>query len=144
MPGARPLWLWLAWRFALVGMLPLLLVAVLGVWVLLPQVRAGIETPQLIREALPRMADLYKLLANPARLKILLVLSRTEQMCVSDLAAVLELSIAATSHQLKLLKDRGWLRGKGDGKLIYYSLANEGLKDALEGDLRLLSEAASP
>ncbi|MCC6707700.1 MAG: helix-turn-helix transcriptional regulator [Gammaproteobacteria bacterium] len=96
------------------------------------------------RRALPRMADLYKLLANPARLKILLVLSRTEQMCVSDLAAVLELSIAATSHQLKLLKDRGWLRGKGDGKLIYYSLANEGLKDALEGDLRLLSEAASP
>jgi hypothetical protein len=42
--GARPLWLWLAWRFALVGMLPLLLVAMLGVWVLLPQVRAGIET----------------------------------------------------------------------------------------------------
>ncbi|ACV35504.1 multi-sensor signal transduction histidine kinase [Candidatus Accumulibacter phosphatis] len=44
MSGARPLWQWLAWRFALVGMLPLLLVAVLGVWVLLPQVRAGVET----------------------------------------------------------------------------------------------------
>lgn len=94
------------------------------------------------RDALPRMADLYKLLANSARLKILLVLSRTEQMCVGDLAIVLGLSIAATSHQLKMLKDRGWLRNRGDGKLVYYSLASDGLKDALDGDLRLLSETA--
>jgi len=94
------------------------------------------------RDALPRMADLYKLLANPARLKILLVLGRTEQMCVGDLALVLGLSIAATSHQLKTLKDRGWLRGTGDGKLVYYRLTSAGLRDALDGDLRLLSESA--
>ena len=94
------------------------------------------------KDALPRLAELYKLLANPARLKVLLVLSRTEKMCVGDLAQVLGLSIPATSHQLKMLKDRGWLRGAGDGKLVYYSLANEGLKDALEGDLRLLQNTS--
>lgn len=97
----------------------------------------------LVREeaALPRMAELYKLLANPVRLKVLLVLSRTERMCVGDLAEVLGLSLAATSHQLKMLRERGWLRSEGDGKWVYYSLASEGLKDALEGDLRLLKRS---
>lgn len=94
------------------------------------------------RAALPRMADLYKLLANPVRLKVLLVLSRIERMCVGDLAHVLDLSTAATSHQLKMLKERGWLRAEGDGKWVYYSLASEGLKEALEGDLRLLQQSS--
>ena len=95
------------------------------------------------KAAVPKLAELYKLLANPVRLKILLVLSRTERMCVGDLAQVVDLSLAATSHQLKLLKDRGWLHTRSDGKLVYYSLGSEGLKDALEGDLRLLKEAPS-
>jgi len=92
-------------------------------------------------DSLPLLADLYKLLANPARLKILLVLSRIEKMCVGDLAQVLELSTAATSHQLKMLKERGWLSAANQGKLVYYRLVSEGLKDALEGDLRLLKES---
>lgn len=94
------------------------------------------------KAALPRLADLYKLLANPTRLKVLRVLSRTEKMCVGDLAKVLGLSVAATSHQLKTLKDRGWLRAEADGKLVYYSLTSNGLKDALEGDLRLLKKTS--
>jgi len=94
------------------------------------------------KSALPQLADLYKLLANPARLKILLVLSRIEKMCVGDLATLLELSIAATSHQLKMLRDKDWLLAESDGKLVYYSLASEGLKDALEGDLRLLQKTS--
>jgi DNA-binding transcriptional ArsR family regulator len=94
------------------------------------------------KAALPRLADLYKLLANPARLKVLRILSRTEKMCVGDLAKVLGLSIAATSHQLKMLKDRGWLRAEADGKLVYYGLTSNGLKDALEGDLRLLKKTS--
>ena len=94
------------------------------------------------RTTLPRMAELYKLLANSARLKVLLVLSRTERMCVGDLAQVLGLSIAATSHQLKMLRERGWLNAMGDGKRVYYSLTSEGLKDALEGDLRLLKRSS--
>ena len=110
---------------------------------------SGLFDPEAVRRArkllrtnqktLPRMAELYKLLANPARLKILVSLSEIERMCVGDLAQVLGLSIAATSHQLKLLRDRGWLLAESDGKLVYYSLANQGLKEALHGDLRLLS-----
>lgn len=92
-------------------------------------------------EALPRLVEFYKLLANPARLKVLRVLSQAEKMCVGDLAQVLGLSIAATSHQLKMLKEGRWLAAEGDGKMVYYSLINDGLKVALEGDLRLLKKS---
>ncbi|MEQ8231506.1 MAG: metalloregulator ArsR/SmtB family transcription factor [Gammaproteobacteria bacterium] len=93
------------------------------------------------RKQLPRMAMLYKLLANEARLKILQILSATEKMCVGDLAQVLELSNAATSQQLKMLREHGWLRSSANGKLVYYSLAEPGLADALAGDLVLLRQA---
>jgi ArsR family transcriptional regulator, lead/cadmium/zinc/bismuth-responsive transcriptional repressor len=95
------------------------------------------------KDTIPRLAELYKLLANPARLKILMSLSKIERMCVGDLAQVLDLSIAATSHQLKMLRDRGWLRAEGDGKLVYYSLISDGLKEALEGDLQLLKRTSN-
>lgn len=88
---------------------------------------------------LPQLAELYKLLGNTARLKILLALADRE-LCVCDIAHVLNLSVAATSHQLKLLRDRGWLQMRNDGKMVYYRLHNEGLLKALRGDLNLLHE----
>ena len=67
-------------------------------------------------QLLPQLAELYKLLGNTTRLKILLALAQGE-LCVCDVAHVLELTVAATSHQLKLLRDQGWLRMRNDGKL---------------------------
>lgn len=88
--------------------------------------------------AVPAMADFYRLLANPTRLRILLTLGRVERLCVGDLAAVVGLSAAATSQQLKMLKGEGWLRAEGHGKQVYYSITSNALRDALEGDLDLL------
>jgi DNA-binding transcriptional ArsR family regulator len=90
-------------------------------------------------QSLPDLAELYKLLGNATRLKILLALAQGE-LCVCDVAHVLELTVAATSHQLKLLRDRGWLAMRNDGKMVYYRLHSEGLLKALRGDLRLLEE----
>ncbi|MDX1251109.1 MAG: winged helix-turn-helix transcriptional regulator [Gammaproteobacteria bacterium] len=86
---------------------------------------------------LPRLADLYKLLGNTTRLKILLALAQGE-LCVCDIAHVLGLTVAAASHQLKLLRDQGWLSMRNDGKMVYYQVHSEGLLKALKGDLRLL------
>lgn len=96
---------------------------------------------ELAREQhlLPLLAELYKLLGNATRLKILLALAQGE-LCVCDVAHVLELTVAATSHQLKLLRDQGWLRMRNDGKMVYYRLHSEGLLKALRGDLNLLQE----
>lgn len=88
-------------------------------------------------QLLPQLAELYKLLGNPTRLKILLALAHGE-LCVCDVSHVLELTVAATSHQLKLLRDRGWLTMRSDGKMVYYRLHSEGLLKALKGDLRVL------
>ncbi|MEJ2435243.1 MAG: metalloregulator ArsR/SmtB family transcription factor [Pseudolabrys sp.] len=81
-------------------------------------------------------ADRYKLLGNTTRLKILLALADGE-LCVCDIAHVLGLGIAATSHQLKLLRGQGWLLRRDDGKMVYYSLNDNGLLDALRDDMEL-------
>lgn len=89
--------------------------------------------------SLPQLAELYRLLGNVTRLKILLALAKGE-LCVCDVAHVLGLTVAATSHQLKLLRDQGWLAMRNDGKMVYYRLHSPGLLEALKGDLRLLEE----
>lgn len=90
-------------------------------------------------QLLPQLAELYKLLGNVTRLKILLSLAHGE-LCVCDVAHVLGLTVAASSHQLKLLRSQGWLAMRNDGKMVYYRLHSESLLRALKGDLRLLEE----
>ena len=108
--------------------------------------RGGIARARAVLDAhaaaIPEMAGFYKLLANPARVKALLVLGRIERMCVGDLAQVLGLSIAATSQQLRMLREGGWLGTVVEGKQVFYFLTELGLKVALEGDLRLLRKNA--
>ncbi len=86
---------------------------------------------------LPALAGFYKLLGNANRLRILMALGEGE-LCVCDIAHVLGLSMAATSHQLKLLRDQGWLGMRNDGKMVYYRLENPALLEAIEGDLAML------
>lgn len=88
---------------------------------------------------LPQLVGLYKLLGNGTRLKIILALGEGE-LCVCDVAHVLGLSVAATSHQLKLLGGQGWLRMRNDGKMVFYWLDSERLLKALRGDLAMLAD----
>ena len=60
------------------------------------------------------------------------------ELCVCDIANVLGLSTAATSHQLKLLRDQKWLKMRNDGKMVYYRLHNQDLLKAIKGDLSML------
>lgn len=93
-------------------------------------------------QLLPQLADLYKLLGNVTRLKILLSLAHGE-LCVCDVSHVLGLTVAATSHQLKLLRSQGWLTMRNDGKMVYYRVHSESLLKALKGDFCLLEERLS-
>ena len=90
-------------------------------------------------QLLPQLAEVYQLLGNVTRLKILLSLAHGE-LCVCDVSHVLGLTVAATSHQLKLLRSQGWLTLRNDGKMVYYRVHKESLLKALKGDLRLLEE----
>ncbi len=66
-------------------------------------------------------ADVFRLLGDPGRLKIVHALA-TEELCVCDLAAFLGASSSAVSHQLRLLKQARLVKNRRDGKVVYYRL----------------------
>lgn len=71
-----------------------------------------------------RVAAMHGAFADPSRLKILLALSRGE-LCVCDVSHVVGLSISATSHQLRLLRNLDLVSYRNDGKMAYYSLTGD-------------------
>ena len=70
------------------------------------------------------MADTFKALGDPSRLKIVLALLHHEH-CVCDLAAVCGQSDSAVSHQLRLLRTQKIVKSRREGKVIYYSLDDD-------------------
>lgn len=71
-----------------------------------------------------RLAETFKALADPTRARILHALSHAE-LCVGDLAAVLEMTESAVSHQLRLLRSLRVVRARREGKQMYYALDDE-------------------
>jgi DNA-binding transcriptional ArsR family regulator len=67
------------------------------------------------------IARTFQALSDPTRCKIILVLTRRE-LCVTDLAAVVEHSVSGVSHHLKGLRDIRLVKTRRDGNTIYYSV----------------------
>ena len=68
-------------------------------------------------------AALFKLISHPTRVRILLALA-AEELCVCDLAQVLEATVSATSHQLRNMRAMGLVQFRTEGKLAYYSASD--------------------
>jgi ArsR family transcriptional regulator len=75
-------------------------------------------------EHLYDLSELFKSLGDQTRLKILFALSRNE-MCVCDIAALLEMSQSAISHQLRVLRNVRLVKYHKVGKVVYYMLDDE-------------------
>lgn len=73
-------------------------------------------------EKIKLVASLHSALGDPTRLKILLTLSHEEELCVCDISHVIGLSVSATSHQLRLLRNLNLVNYRTDGKMAYYAL----------------------
>ena len=71
-----------------------------------------------------RLAETFKALSDPTRVRIVSLLSEAE-LCVCDLAAALGMSQSAVSHQLRSLRDLRLVRWRRQGKQIYYTLDDE-------------------
>lgn len=69
------------------------------------------------------MSEFFGILADPNRLRLLSILVNDE-MCVCDLAAILEMSESAVSHQLRALKSMNLVKYRRDGRNIHYSLSD--------------------
>jgi len=67
------------------------------------------------------LGSLFKALSDETRAKILFCLSR-EELCVCDVANIMEMSVAAVSHHLRLLRAMNLVKYRREGKLAFYSL----------------------
>ena len=77
------------------------------------------------------LAELFKVFGDSTRIRILFSLFDGE-VCVSDIADKLKMTQSAVSHQLKILKTNKLISSRRDGKVIYYSLADEHVHAILE------------
>jgi len=86
------------------------------------------ETPS--DEELYDLAELYKVFGDSTRVRILYALLESE-MCVGDMAQLLGLTPTACSHQLRVLKNNKLVRFRREGKIMFYSLADEHVRSIL-------------
>ena len=89
--------------------------------------------------AVLELADTFKLLGDPTRLKIVLALAR-EELCVCDLARLLGASQSATSHSLRLLREMQLVRYRKVGKCAYYTLDDAHIGRLLAEGIRHVNE----
>ena len=90
-----------------------------------PEKVAFVQKKALPENTVERLSRLFSALSDPTRLKILHALTVTEELCVCDLAALAELSVSAVSHQLRLLRDRDLVRARREGRMVFYSVADD-------------------
>jgi len=88
---------------------------------------------------LNRLAQTYKVLGDPTRLKIVMALGGGE-MCVCDLAAFLEITESAVSHQLRRLRDMSLIKNRRDGQILFYSLDDDHVAGLLDIGLKHVKE----
>lgn len=86
------------------------------------QLRQG----RLARELAVESAGLAAALSDPTRVELAATLLEADELCVCDLSWVVERPQALVSHHARLLRERGLVRSRRDGKMVLYSLTDEG------------------
>lgn len=82
-------------------------------------------------ELLYDLADFFKVFGDTTRIKILYVLFEAE-VCVCDMATLLNMSQSAISHQLKILKQSRLVKSRREGKTVFYSLADDHVRSIID------------
>jgi ArsR family transcriptional regulator len=90
-------------------------------------------------ETLYDLAELFKVFGDTTRIKILCALFESE-MCVCDIAALLSMNQSAISHQLRVLKQARLVKYRKKGKVVYYSLDDEHVKQIFDQGLVHINE----
>jgi len=85
------------------------------------------------------LADLFKVFGDSTRIKILWALDEAE-MCVCDIATLLNMTQSAISHQLRVLKQANLVKNRKEGKIVYYSLDDDHVKQIFDQGLIHINE----
>lgn len=86
-----------------------------------------------------RLSRTFKMFADPSRIRILTILGEQE-MCVCDLAHMLDVSESAVSHQLRLLRTMDLVKNRREGTILYYCLNDDHIKKLLDVALEHVRE----
>lgn len=90
-------------------------------------------------EYLYDLAELFKVFGDTTRIKILYALLESE-LCVGDIAQILGLSQSAVSHQLRILKDSKLVKFRRNGKIIFYSLDDDHVRNMISMGMEHVEE----
>ena len=101
---------------------------------LVTQLRENLPSEEILEE----MTVIFGALADRSRVKILYALRNGDELCVCDIAAMLNVKIATASHHLRKMRDLKLLKYRNDGKLAYYSLKDQRVTDILSYSLNKL------
>ena len=85
------------------------------------------------------LSDFFKILGDSTRISILFAIDG-EPMCVCDIARLLSMTKSAVSHQLKILRRADLVTYKKSGKNVFYSLADDHVRDIIEKALEHIKE----
>jgi DNA-binding transcriptional ArsR family regulator len=99
------------------------------------------ERPLLTVEQANGLAEVFKVLANDSRLRLLHALVRAGELCVTDLAAAVTMSPQAVSNQLQRLSDLHILATRREGNSIYYRIVDQCVPSLLDRGLCLMEDA---
>jgi ArsR family transcriptional regulator, lead/cadmium/zinc/bismuth-responsive transcriptional repressor len=80
------------------------------------------------------LAETFQALADPTRVRLISALM-DDELCVCDLAALLEMTQSAVSHQLRLLRNLHLVKNRKEGRTVYYSLDDEHIRDLFQRGL---------
>ena len=85
------------------------------------------------------LSEFFKIFGDSTRIKILYVLSQSE-MCVCDIATLLQMGQSAISHQLRVLKQMRLVSFRREGKTVFYSLADSHIQTILDQGMEHINE----
>ncbi|WP_313343991.1 metalloregulator ArsR/SmtB family transcription factor [Sedimentibacter sp.] len=85
------------------------------------------------------LADFFKVLGDSTRVRIIWALDENE-MCVCDIAVLLNMTKSAISHQLKSLRQANLVKFRKEGKVVYYSLKDDHVKAIFETGMEHIKE----
>ena len=91
------------------------------------------------QEIIAPLADLFKTFGDPTRIRILYALS-VQELCVCDIAALLQMGQPAISHQLRMLKQLRLVKFRREGKTVFYSLSDGHIQTILAQGMEHISE----
>ena len=104
-----------------------------------PEIVEKIKKDMLDNNKAYNLSEFFKIFGDLTRIRIIQVLS-LQELCVCDIATILNISQSSTSHQLKVLRQFGVAKPRKEGKMVYYSISDEHIKNIFTNGLQHISE----